>query len=154
MGFSPIPYIQNWLHIVWATEKRLATLQEPGRSLLFEHIHQNARTKAIHLNEIGGYVDHVHCLISLTSGQTIDKVVQLLKGESSFWVNKNSIFKQRLAWQDEYFAVSISQSLVHKVKAYIQNQEEHHKRKTFQEEYDEFIRLYGFGRDVDGSIKG
>jgi len=51
---------------------------------------------------------------------------------------------QKFVWQDEYFAVSVSESIVEKVRAYIRNQEEHHKKKTFQEEYDEFIEKFGF----------
>nr|WP_244307364.1 transposase [Flavobacterium fluviatile] len=76
--------------------------------------------------------------------QTIQKTIQLLKGESSYWINKNQLTKERFEWQDEYFAVSVSESIVDKVRDYIKNQEEHHKRKTFQEEYDEFMIKFGF----------
>jgi REP element-mobilizing transposase RayT len=80
----------------------------------------------------------------LGTDQTIQKVMQLIKGESSFWINKNKLTIDKFEWQDEYFAVSVSESMVDKVRDYIKNQEEHHRKKTFQEEYDEFISKYGF----------
>ena len=68
----------------------------------------------------------------------------LIKGESSFWINKNQLKKERFEWQDEYFAVSVSESKIDAVRNYIKNREEHHNKKSFQEEYDAFILRYGF----------
>jgi REP element-mobilizing transposase RayT len=76
--------------------------------------------------------------------QTIQKIMQLIKGESSHWINKNELVKGKFEWQDEFFAVSVSESMIDKARNYIKNQENHHKRQTFQEEYDEFILKYGF----------
>lgn len=78
------------------------------------------------------------CLISLGSGQNIDKIMMLLKGESSYWINKNKLLRHKFEWQDEYFAVSVSESLVNRTRTYIKYQEDHHKKKTFHEEYEEF----------------
>tara|TARA_R110000737_G_scaffold353433_2_gene405295 strand:- start:13835 stop:14065 length:231 start_codon:yes stop_codon:yes gene_type:complete len=75
--------------------------------------------------------------------------MQLIKGESSFWINKNKLTQEKFEWQDEYFAVSVSESKLNKVRDYIRNQEEHHKRNTFQEEYEAFIIKYGFERFKD-----
>nr|WP_320110502.1 transposase [Draconibacterium orientale] len=75
--------------------------------------------------------------------QNIAKVIQLLKGESSYWINKENLGKN-FKWADEYFAVSISESQVEKVKTYIHNQEIHHKKKSWEEEYNEFIKNYNF----------
>jgi putative transposase len=153
MGFSPIftklkikmPYIRVWIHYVWATKNRELVLTDSIRLHLFDHIKQNALTKEIYLDRINGYYDHVHCLISLGSGQSIDKLAQLIKGESSFWPNNKSGLKApRLEWQDEYFAVSVSESALDTVRTYIDNQVAHHQKKTFAEEYDEFIKKYGF----------
>ena len=80
------------------------------------------------------------------SDQTISKVAQLLKGESSNWVNKNNLIPGHFEWQDEYIAVSVSESMINKVRDYIKNQEEHHRKKSFAEEYDEFIKKYGFAK--------
>ena len=70
--------------------------------------------------------------------------MQLIKGESSFWINKEQLTKEKFEWQDEYFAVSVSESVVDKVRAYIKNQEEHHAKKKFMQEYDELMRTYNF----------
>ena len=81
--------------------------------------------------------------------QTIDKVALLIKGESSHWINKQAEFIEHLKTkkfgrQDKYFAVSISKSMIDKVRNYVKNQEEHHRIKSFQDEYDEPINKYGF----------
>ncbi len=70
--------------------------------------------------------------------------MQLIKGESSFWINKEKLTKEKFQWQSEYFAVSVSGSVIDKVRNYIKNQEIHHSKKSFQEEYEEFILKYGF----------
>ncbi len=93
---------------------------------------------------VSGHNNHVHCLFRLKNNQTIENVMQLIKGESSFWFNKSKLSENVLHWQKEYFAVSVSESQVEVVKKYIQNQEEHHKVKTWDEEYNEFIKNYGF----------
>ena len=68
----------------------------------------------------------------------------LIKGEASFWANKENIFSKKLQWADEYFAVSVSESQFVAVREYIKNQEEHHAKKTFTQEYEEFISKFGF----------
>jgi len=140
-----MPYIRVWVHYVWSTKYRQQTLQDQFREDLFEHIRQNAKSKDIYLDRVNGYLDHVHCLISLGSNQTIEKIAQLIKGESSFWFNNKSGFEtDRLEWQDEYFAVSVSESMLDTVRAYIDAQVEHHQKKSFEEEYEEFMQKYGF----------
>ena len=129
---------------MWATKNREPLLETGIRQNVFKHIKENASKKDIYLDCVNGYTDHVHCLISLGSEQTIAKVVQLIKGESSFWINQNKLCKEKFEWQDEYFAVSVSESILPAVRKYIYNQEEHHRVKTFSEEYDDFIKKYGF----------
>jgi len=76
--------------------------------------------------------------------QSISKVSQLIKGESSFWINSNKLADRKFAWQDDYFAVSVSESQVKQVVKYIQNQEAHHANKSFTDEVDEFMEKYGW----------
>ena len=114
------------------------------RRQVFKHIKENGLEKDIYINFVNGYIDHVHCLIVLNANQTIAKILQLLKGESSFWINKNNLCKQYFEWKDKYFAVSVSESSVGAVREYIKNRETHHRKKTFEEQYDEFTRKYGF----------
>ena len=82
-------------------------------------------------------------LISLGASQAVSKLAFLIKGESSNWINKNKLSEIRFEWQDEYIAVSVSESQIEKVRAYIKNQEEHHRKKSFKVEYDLFIEKYG-----------
>ena len=139
-----MPYIRIWVHLVWSTKHREPLLVESIRPKVFAHIAKNAKAKGIYLDAVGGYNDHVHCLISLGSAQTIAKVAQLIKGESAFWINKHQLTPKKLLWQAEYFAVSVSESIVDRVRKYIHRQEEHHRRKTFEEEYEEFMEKYNF----------
>ncbi len=139
-----MPFVRIWIHLIWSTKNRQPRLPKELRSRVFTHIRENARDKGIHLDSINGHIDHVHTLVSLRSDQTIAKVAQLLKGESSNWVNRNKLSAVKFEWQDEYIAVSVSESMVEKVREYIKNQETHHRRNSFGEEYQEFIKKYGF----------
>jgi putative transposase len=138
-------YVKVYIHFVWSTKNREQCLKTKDlRKKVWLHILESAKAKGIFIDFINGYAEHCHCLISLGIDQTIQKTMQLIKGESAYWINKNELTEQKFEWQDEYFAVSVSESMLDKVRNYIKNQETHHTRKTFQEEYDEFIVKYGF----------
>lgn len=138
-------YVKIWIHAVWTVKKRLPLLSQDFRKEVFNHIHQNALKKEILMEIVNGHNNHVHCLFRLKNNQTIENVMQLIKGESSFWFNnKSALSNNSLHWQKEYFAVSVSESQVENVKKYIANQEEHHKKKSWDDEYNEFITKYGF----------
>ena len=89
----------------------------------------------------------MHAVVSLGCDQTISKIAQLLKGESSHWINDEKLSGKKFEWQDEYFAVSVSESMIDKVREYVRNQEAHHRTKTFQEEYRELLRKYNLEFD-------
>ena len=145
-----MPFVKVYIHFVWSTKNRVPFLDSLELRLkLWLHIKNNAKQKGIFIDFVNGYSDHCHCLVSLGIDQTIQKVMQLIKGESSFWINKEKLTKQKFEWQDEYFAVSVSESILEKTRNYIKNQEEHHKTKTFQQEYNEFISKYGFQKFSD-----
>jgi REP element-mobilizing transposase RayT len=139
-----MPHTKIWIHIVFSTFERKPFLNDSIRENVFSHILEYSKSKNIYLDRINGYVDHVHILISLSRDQTISKVMQYLKGESSHWINKNNLTKGKFEWQDAYFAVSVSESRLDILRKYIDNQVEHHKKKSFKEEYDEFMKKYGF----------
>ncbi len=120
-------------------------MNEIIRPVLFQHIMANSKSRGIYLDRVNGYHDHIHCLVSLGSEQTVSKIAQLIKGESSFWLNnKSGLDLTSFAWQDDYFAVSVSESALPAVRAYIDNQQNHHRKVSFAEEYNEFIEKYGF----------
>jgi REP element-mobilizing transposase RayT len=138
------------MHLVWTTKNREPILTQEIRRAIFKHIRENVKKKGIYIDYINGHLEHVHCLISMSNGQTIDNILMLLKGESSYWINKNKFFQVKFEWQDEYFSVSVSESAVNKVRNYIKNQENHHKKKSFNDEYQEFMRKYKFDASVLG----
>lgn len=140
-----MPFVKVYIHFVWGTKNRIPFLNTKElRLTVWNHIRENAREKGIFIDFVNGYSDHCHCLVSLGVDQSIQKVMQLIKGESSFWINKEGLTKAKFEWQDEYFAVSVSESVIDKVRDYIKNQEEHHSKRSFQKEYDEFIEKFGF----------
>ena len=145
-----MPSVKVYIHFVWSTKNWVAHLDSPElRKVVWQHIIENAEAKNIHIDFINGHKNHCHCLISLGVDQTIQKLMQLIKGESSYWINKQHLTKQKFEWQDEYYAVSVSESAIDRVRNYIKNQEEHHRHKTYEEEYEEFIKKYNFQKFKD-----
>jgi putative transposase len=134
-------FVRIWVHLVFTTRDREAYFTHEIRQQLIAHIIANAKSKDIYLEAIGGWSEHLHLLVSLGGEQTIAKVAMLLKGESSHWLNRQNFFRGKFLWQDDYFAISVSESLVGKVKAYIQDQEEHHKAVPFSVEYERFKEI-------------
>ena len=121
-------------------------MKKANKDALCKHIRNYAENKGIHLLNINGWLDHLHCLISMTPSQNTETVLNLIKGESSFWAARNLDGPEKFGWQDDYFAVWVSQSQFHLVNNYIDRQELHHQTKTFMEEYEEFLKLYEFKR--------
>ena len=144
-----MPHVKVWIHFVWTTKIRYPFLKDEIRKSVFQHIRENAKKKGIFLDHINGYLDHVHCLISLGTGQTIAEIVKLLKGESSHWINQNRLCLRRFSWQHEYFAVGVGESILDKTRDYIRNQEAHHSRVPFDQEFEQMLRKYGFQRYAD-----
>lgn len=125
-----MPFVKVYIHFVWRTKNRIPFLNSKDlRIKVWNHIRENAKEKGIFVDFVSGY--HNHCLVSLRTDQTIQKVMQLIKWESSFWINKHQLTEQKFDWQDEYFAVAVSESGIHWVRQYIKNQEVHHKEKHF-----------------------
>ena len=137
-----MPFIRIWVHLIWSTKNRQKLINSDIKPKLLDHLLVNAKEKSIWLANVNCVADHVHLLISLGAKQSISKIAMLIKGKSSHWVNQNSLCKTKFEWQDEYIAVSVSESNLEKVKNYIQKQEEHHKQKSFAQEYDEFMKKY------------
>jgi putative transposase len=136
-------FVRIWVHAVFTTRSREPYFTSEIRGKLFEHIRSNCREKDIYLDSIGGWSDHLHILISLGREQNIAKVMMLLKGESAHWLNKQGFFKGKFFWQDDYFAISVSESQVEKVRSYISGQEEHHRATPFDKELETLKRITG-----------
>jgi len=137
-------FVKIWVHLVFTTKNREPWLKKEIRYDVHKHIIENCKKKEIFLQAINGWTEHLHCLISLGKDQSIAGISQLIKGESSYWINKNNLVPEKFIWQDDYWAVSVSQSHVERVVNYIKNQEAHHSKRSFSEEVEEFVSKYGF----------
>jgi putative transposase len=149
IGFSQnkqqqnMPYSKVMIHLIWSTKNREPYITRDLKPLLLAHIKENSIKKNIFIDTINCTSDHIHLLISLGIEQSFSKVVMLLKGESSFWVNQQKLSTNKFEWQDEYIAVSISRSHIDMIRDYIKNQEEHHNKHSFNQEYETFMKEYG-----------
>jgi len=137
-------WVRFWTHVVFTTKNREPILKKEYRLKIFNHIKDQSKNKGIIISEINGYIEHVHCLLLLNKDISIAKTMQLIKGESSFWINKNKITNTKFKWQDDYWAVSVSESHVKKVRDYIINQENHHNYIPFEQEVELFMKKYGW----------
>ena len=135
-------YTKNFIHFTWATYDRIRFLNQDNRTLMAEHIRNYAKKKSICLLALNVQPDHVHSLISVLPEQCCATIMNLIKGESSFWANRNFKLRQNFAWQDDYFAISVSPGNLDLVLRYIDHQDEHHKKKSFQDEYNLFVSQY------------
>lgn len=125
-------WVRVWIHLVFSTKNGVPLLVSPEiRKKVFNHISENAKEKGIWLQVVGGHKEHIHCLVSLGKEQTISKIAQLIKGESSFWINKEKLIPQKFLWQDDYWVVGVSESHKNAVENYIKEQEQHHRKKSF-----------------------
>jgi len=138
-------WVRVYMHMVFSTKNREPFLNSSElRRNVFEHIKNNAEEKGIWLDCINGYQEHAHCLISLGKEQTISKVAQLIKGESSYWINQNNLTTEKFVWQDDYWIVGVSESHLESVRKYIHNQEIHHSNQSFESEINNFMEKYGW----------
>ena len=136
-------YSRVWLHLVWATLERRPFLAKPAAVKLSEYLYQYAEQKKIYMKINFVNPDHVHALIDLPTGLSIEELVQLLKGSSSYWINEQNLVAGKFGWGRGYGVFSVSESGVAEVCAYIAGQEEHHRKRSFTEELKLFVERYG-----------
>jgi REP element-mobilizing transposase RayT len=135
-------YTQIHIHVIFAVQNRQSLIHKKWRADLFKYmtgIIANHEHKALQIN---GVSDHVHLLVGLRPTQSLSELVKYVKQDSSKWVNQNKYVNGRFSWQQGFAAFSHSASQVPEVIRYIQNQEMHHKKKNFREEYFDFLDKY------------
>ncbi len=130
-------------HIVFSTKNREPWLVEHVRERLWPYFGGIARENRMKALEVGGVADHMHLLLSIPAAMAVSKAVQLLKGGSSHWIKDTFPNMNAFAWQDGYGAFTVSRSQRESVAEYIRNQPEHHRTKTFAEEYRMFLTRHG-----------
>ena len=128
-------------HVIFSTKNRLPLISESFRDDLYKYIGGIVRTDRGLLLEIGGVSDHVHLGLKLKTDVSVADIVRRIKGGSSKWLNESLKNKGRFSWQDGYGIFTVSESQWDNLGGYIRNQENHHHKKTFQEEYLELLRL-------------
>ena len=128
-------YVSSYFHCVFSTKERHPMIPPELRDRLWPFLGGIARQNQMKAIEVGGMPDHVHLLLSLRSTLSIAKALQLIKGGSSKWVHETFPKHRLFGWQVKYGAFSVSASQLDKIIQYIKNQEEHHRKMTFQEEF-------------------
>ena len=132
-----------WIHAVWATKERVPLINPAAEEKIHGYIHEELKELGCPVRIINGMPDHIHCLFLLNPQKSIAEVIKQIKGSSSHFINANSLIVEKFAWQTGYAAYSVSESVVERVFQYIKNQKQHHQKRTFQQEYDEYLKLYG-----------
>ena len=138
----PNSYTKIYVQAVFAVKYRKAQLDKEWRHQLFCNMGKIINDEGCHSITINGVEDHVHCLFGLKSDVTIARIMQRVKSLSSKWINENNLTKTKFKWQSGYGAFSYSESALKNVVKYIENQEEHHKKKTFLNEYKLFLEKF------------
>jgi len=136
-------YSVCYMHIVFSTYNHQPVLQKDLRKQLSKYLLNYSKSKNIYHKINFVNPEHVHILINLPPVMSVDEAVQLLKGSSSYWINKNKLFgDDKFYWQRGYGCLSVSYSDIDRICRYISNQEAHHKKTSFNEEYDKMMKLY------------
>ncbi len=133
-------YTSLLTHIIFSTKDRIAYLREDRRDDVFSYmggIVRELKGAAINVN---GTQDHVHLLVRLPTFLSVAKAVEIVKTNSSRWIHRDRVLHHTFAWQTGYAAFSVSESQSNDVARYITNQQEHHRRVTFQEELIAFLQ--------------
>ena len=144
-------YSRCWVHLIWGTLNREKVLSKEAAARVSHYLHEYAETKSLYMKINYVNADHVHALVDLPTGLSIEEVAQLFKGSSSHWINANDLITGKFAWGRGYGAFSVSESSVHQVAAYIAGQEQHHRVRTFAREFKEFIRRHELRQPEDES---
>lgn len=135
-------YTQIHIQSVFAVQNRNCVIGKAWKEELYKYITgiiQNHNHKVLAIN---GMPDHVHILFGFRPTQSLSDLMQDIKGDSSKWINTKGFLRSKFSWQEGYGAFSYSKSHVNNVIRYIQNQEEHHRKKTFRDEYKEFLKNF------------
>ena len=143
----PHSFNKIWIHAIWATKERVPLINEKSERLIHDYMRKQFIDMGCPVRIINGMPDHVHCLFLLNSQKSIAETIKQIKGSTSHYINEQELIAEKFAWQTGYAAYSVSESQLEKVFQYIKNQKEHHAKKSFQNEYDEFLKLYGLDKN-------
>jgi putative transposase len=140
-------FTQIYLQFIFAVENRISLIMPEWKDELYKYITgivQNNKHKLIVIN---GTANHIHIFVGYKPHQLIPDLLQDIKGDSSKWINNKRLVYGKFQWQEGYGAFSYSHSHIDRVVKYIKNQEAHHKKKSFKEEYLEFLERFAIPHD-------
>jgi REP element-mobilizing transposase RayT len=135
-------YTQIHLHVVFAVKYRRGVIQSDWQEQLYRYITGIVQGCGHKVLAINGMQDHVHLFFGMRPTQALSELMKQVKGGSAKWINENHLVLGRFAWQEGYGAFSYSRSQKEAVIMYINQQKEHHKTRTFREEYQEMLRKF------------
>jgi REP element-mobilizing transposase RayT len=135
-------YTQIYIHYVFAVQNRFGLIQNHWRDELYKYMTGTITNKGHKLLVIGGMPDHVHALVSMSPKQAPSDLMADVKRSSSLWINNRRLVMGHLSWQEGFGAFSYGKSQIPNIANYIETQEEHHKKRTFMEEYLDFLKLF------------
>lgn len=146
----PHSFNKIWIHAIWSTKNRLPFLDESIEQKVHHYMQQQLKDSGCPVRVVNGMPDHVHCLFLLSPQKSIAEVIKQVKGSTSHWVNQQENLAQycvqragrAFAWQVGYAAYSVSESVTDQVYQYILNQKQHHRQRSFQEEYEALLALH------------
>lgn len=140
-------YTQIHIQVVFAVQNRLSLISKEWKERLYEYMISIIQHNGHKVLAIGGTTDHIHILFGFRPVESLSHLMQELKRDSSNWINSNHLVIGKFTWQEGYGAFSYSKSQIPAVCNYIETQEEHHKKKTFMEEYIDFLDKFGIEYD-------
>ena len=140
-------YTQIVLQFVFAVKNRMSLIQPEWKNELYKYITGIVQNSGHKLIAINGMPDHLHVFIGYKPHQLISDLLQDIKGCSATWINEHRLAHGKFGWQAGYGAFSYSHSQINNVATYIKNQEKHHKKKSFQKEYIEFLDHFNIDYD-------
>ena len=138
----PNTYSQLHIQFIFAVKYRRAIIDTSWKNELHKYITGIIQNKTHKMLQVNTMPDHLHMLVGFRPDENMSQLIQVVKSESTKWINDNNLTHQKFAWQDSFGAFSYSKSHVPDVIRYIQNQENHHKKQTFLEEYIAFLKAF------------
>jgi putative transposase len=142
INFMAGTFSQIYIQYVFAVKGRENLLQKPWRDDVFKYISGIIKGKNQKPIIVNGVADHVHVFVGLKPAMSISDLVRDIKNNSSNFINEQKFLKEKFSWQEGYGAFSYAHSNIKNIYQYIANQEEHHRRKTFKEEYLDFLQKF------------
>lgn len=146
-------FSQVYIQLIFAVQDRVSLIKSEWKDELYKYITGIVQTNKHKLIAINGIQNHIHVFIGYKLHQLLPDLLQDIKGSSSKWINKKGFVRGKFRWQEGYGAFSYSHSQIDGVVKYIVNQEQHHKKKTFTQEYIEFLKLFNISYDEKYILK-